>query len=332
VKEAQIWGEASVHAIRDVTPTVREFTLRPAGGAPAHEAGGHLQVQVMVGHGAVAKPHTRSYSLIGQPDGEFHRIAVKRLDDGRGGSLAMWRLALGDRLRITEPQNHFPLDLNAPAYLLIAGGIGVTPLLGMAQLLARRRAQGGGSVSMVFGARSDAELAYLPLLQQALKQDLKTAVAERGEIINFKAEIADLPESAQMYVCGPVAMLDGARRAWALDRRPEADLRYETFGSSGRFAPQAFRVKIPRHQLDITVGADCSLLDALEMEGVQALYDCRRGECGLCAMDVLSVSGEIDHRDVFLSDAEKAENKRICVCVSRVVGEITLDTAYRLEA
>lgn len=120
-------------------------------------------------------------------------------------------------------------------------------------------------------------------------------------------------------------------KAWAKAARSEADLRYETFGSSGRFAPQSFMVNIPRHNLAITVPANKGLLDELEMAGVQAIYDCRRGECGLCAMDVLSLNGEIDHRDVFFCDEEKASNKRICVCVSRVVGEITLDSAYRAD-
>jgi ferredoxin-NADP reductase len=328
MQNAQKWVEARVHALRDVTPTVREITLKPVNGALPHQAGGHLQMQVLVGVGASARPNTRSYSLIGQPDREFYRIAVKRLDDGRGGSKAMWRLAVGGRLQISEPQNHFPLDLAAPAYLLVAGGIGVTPLVGMAQLLAER----GATVHMLFGARSEVELAYLEPLKSVLKDDLKTAIAEKGEYLDFEAEIAQLPPKVLMYVCGPVPMLEAARRAWAKAGRPLADLRYETFGSSGRFAPQAFRVKIPRHQLDIVVPADHGLLDELEMAGVQAMYDCRRGECGLCAMDVLSVDGEIDHRDVFLSDEEKASNKRICVCVSRVVGEITLDSAYRSEA
>ena len=331
MQNAQKWVEARVYALLDVTPTVREITLKPANGALPHQAGGHLQMQVLVGVGASARPSTRvttrSYSLIGQPDGEVYRIAVKRLDDGRGGSKAMWQLAVGDRLQISEPQNHFPLNLAAPAYLLVAGGIGVTPLIGMAQLLAQR----GAPVRMLFGARSEAELAYLETLKSVLKDDLKTAIAEKGEHLAFEAEIAQLPPKALMFICGPAPMLDAARRAWAKAGRPLADLRYETFGSSGRFAPQAFRVKIPRHNLDITVPADNGLLDELEMAGVQAMYDCRRGECGLCAMDVLSVDGEIDHRDVFLSDEEKASNKRICVCVSRVVGEIMLDSAYRAD-
>jgi len=327
MKTAQIWTEARVHALREITPTVREITLQPANGALPHQAGGHLQMQVLVNQGATSRPHTRSYSLIGQPDGAFYRIAVKRLDEGRGGSKAMWQLAEGDRLQISEPQNHFPLDLAAPAYLLVAGGIGVTPLVGMAELLAQR----GAKVQMLFGARSEVELAYLDPLTAVLKDQLKTATAEKGEYIDIEAELAQLPPKAQMYICGPVPMLDAARKAWANAGRPMADLRYETFGSSGRFAPQAFGVKIPRHKLDITVPADNGLLDELEMAGVQAMYGCRRGECGLCAMDVLSVNGEIDHRDVFLSDEEKANNKRICVCVSRVVGEITLDSAYRAD-
>jgi ferredoxin-NADP reductase len=319
--QALVWSDAVVDSLRDVTPTVREFTLRPAGGATAHAPGGHLQLQIQVN----GRPHTRSYSLIGEPDPQLHRIAVKRLDDGRGGSLAMWRLAVGDRLRITEPQNHFPLDLQAPACLLVAGGIGVTPLVHMAQILARR----GANVRMLFGARTDAELAYLDDLRAALGDRLVTAVAGRGALIDLTAEIAELPPGGQLYICGPVSMLDAARRAWAAAGRPEADLRYETFGSSGRFAPQPFVVKVPRHGIDITVPTDCSLLDALELAGVQALYDCRRGECGLCAMDVLAVDGEIDHRDVFLSDHEKQQNHKMCVCVSRVVGAVTLDTAWR---
>lgn len=95
------------------------------------------------------------------------------------------------------------------------------------------------------------------------------------------------------------------RKAWAKAARSEADLRYETFVSSGRFAPQSFTVNIPRRNLAITVPANNGLLDELEMAGVQAIYDCRRGECGLCAMDVLSLNGEIDHRDVFLATKRK---------------------------
>jgi ferredoxin-NADP reductase len=318
MRYTQNWTEAIVQSLRDITPTVREFALRPADGAVSHAPGSHLQVQLVVR----GKPQTRSYSLVGEPDGEVFRIAVKRLDQGQGGSLAMWRLVEGDRLVVSEPQNHFPLDLNAPAYLLVAGGIGVTPLVLMARALAAR----GAGVRMLYAARSREELAFAAPLRACLGESLQEAA---GRPIDFAAEIAKLPAGGQMYVCGPVPMLDAARRAWEAAARPQADLRYETFGSSGRHAPQAFRVQIPRHSLDITVPADCSLLDALEGAGVQTLFDCRRGECGLCAVDVMGVDGEIDHRDVFLSEHEKQENRRICACVSRVVGSVTLDSPYR---
>lgn len=316
------WSEATVASLRDLTPTVREFTLRPADGvAESYTPGSHLPLEVLV----AGKPQLRTYSLVGQPDPTCYRIAIKRLDEGRGGSLAMWRLAEGDRLRIGAPQNHFPLDFNAPAYLLVAGGIGITPLVSMAQQLAAR----GANARMRYGARSQAELAYGRDLLECLGDAFHPAVAEP---IDFEREIAGLPQGAQMYVCGPVPMLDAARHAWERAGRPAADLRYETFGSSGRLAPQPFRVRIPRHALDITVPANCSLLDALEQAGVQALSDCKRGECGLCAMDVLAVEGEVDHRDVYLSEHEKQESKRICACVSRVIGSITLDSAWRPES
>ena len=322
------WMQAQVVALRDVTPTVREFELRPeAGFAGSYEPGAHLQVQVMTAHG---KLQTRSYSLVGEGDGQCWRIAVKRLDDGRGGSLAMWQLAPGDRLQVSAPQNHFPLDLSAPGYLLVAGGIGITPLVLMAQRLGAHARRSGVPVKMLYGARHAGEFGYLSHLQEALGDGF---VAHEGAApIDFATAIAALPSGGQLYTCGPVPMLEAVKRAWSAAGRPIEDLRFETFGSSGRLATQAFTVRIPRHDLAITVPADCTLLEALDAAGVQTLWDCKRGECGLCAMDVLAVDGEIDHRDVFLSEHEKQSSTRICACVSRAVGTLTLDSAYRADS
>jgi len=318
------WTDAVVQSIRDITPTVREFTLRPAGVPVPYAAGAHLQVELWL----QGRVQTRSYSLVGLADGVDYRIAVKRLDAGRGGSRAMWQLAEGDRLRVSAPQNHFTLELQAPAYLLVAGGIGVTPLVAMAQTLVQR----GARVHMLLAARSDSELAYADTLHALLGDALTTRVSDHGQRADFSAAIAQLPPGGLLVCCGPVSMLEAARQAWEQAGRPAQDLRFETFGSSGHLAAQAFRVQVPRQQVDITVPEGSSLLDAIEMAGVQALSDCRRGECGLCAMEVLAVDGQIDHRDVFLSAHEKQQNRRICVCVSRVVGAITLDCAYRPDA
>jgi len=329
MKSSSHWRAARVEALRDITPTVREFTIRPQ---DAHDVsadwspGSHIEVELL----RDGKPIKRSYSLVGTPDGECFRIAVKRLDEGQGGSRAMWQLAVGDRLQVNGPRNHFGLDLNAPAYLLVAGGIGITPMLHMAQHL-RARKGSQAPLCMVYGAHEEAELAYRPVLGELLGDSFAEFVGSQGKHIDIAAEIESLAAGGQMYVCGPVPMLDAVRRQWAASGRPIADLRYETFGSSGRFAPQPFRVEVPRQGIDIVVPADSSMMDALHAVGVQTLHDCKRGECGLCAVDVLALDGEIDHRDVFLSEHEKASNERICTCVSRVVGSISIDSAYRPE-
>ena len=140
MKSTQNWLDATIVGTRNVTPTVREFQISAAHDLLANwQAGAHLQMQVLVN----GQPQIRSYSLVGLPDGTCFRIAVKRMDGGRGGSRAMWQLAAGDRLQISEPQNHFQLDLSAPHYLLIAGGIGITPLVMMAQQLARHAKRSG---------------------------------------------------------------------------------------------------------------------------------------------------------------------------------------------
>ena len=288
--------------------------------------GSHLNVQVLVD----AREETRSYSLVGLPHGpganEVYRIAVKRAAPGRGGSRFMWSLETGAELMIGEPNNHFELAFGASEFLLVAGGIGITPIVGMAQMLAER----GANVRMCYAARSAGELAYREVLEGALGARLRTLVDERGERLDLDREIAALPPRGQLWICGPMPLLDAARAAWAASGRDSADLRFETFGNSGRFEAEAFWVELPRHGLRLTVPADRSLLDVLNEAGVDTLYDCRRGECGLCAIDIVRAEGTVDHRDVFFSPHEKQTCDRMCACVSRVSGGgVVLDSAYR---
>lgn len=319
------WHPATVRAHRDLTPTVREFELRPEGGVKPWTVGSHLDVQVAIGD----RLETRSYSLIGVPDAEVYRIAVKRADPGRGGSRWMWALETGDELRIGEPNNHFELTLGAPQYLLVAGGIGITPLVGMATTLAAR----GADLRLLYAARSDAEFAYGDRLHASLGERLERYADDAGQRIDLDAEIARLHAQGQMLVCGPIPLLDAAQAAWRRAARPAALLRFETFGNSGAHAAQAFWVKVPRHGIELEVPADRSLLDVLEAAGIETLYGCRRGECGLCAMDIVSVAGTVDHRDVFFSAEEKRQNRRLCTCVSRISGGgVVLDSSYRPDS
>ncbi len=325
MKGTLTWQPAHVVSWRDLTPSVREFLIVPTEAAAERWApGAHLQGRLPV----AGRLQERCYSLVGSSDeAQAYRIAVKRLDDGHGGSRAMWQLAEGDPIEVGTPQNHFPLGLCAPATLLVAGGIGITPMVSMAQALTRR----GHAVRLLYAARSESELAYGETLRELLGAALVTCVSARGERLDLAGEIDALPAGAQAYVCGPAALLDDLRRLWLAAGRPLPSLRFETFGSGGRLPSTGFRVELPRHRARLEVPSDEALLDVLQAAGIEVLNDCRRGECGLCVLDVLSLEGEIDHRDVFLSELEKRENTRICACVSRVVGRITLDTAWRGE-
>jgi vanillate O-demethylase ferredoxin subunit len=325
MKSNLTWQGARIAALRDVTPTVREFIITPAHGSAERWApGAHLMVRLSV----AGRLQTRSYSLVGLPeDAAGYRIAVKCLMDGHGGSRAMWQLAVGDSIEVSSPQNHFSLAYQAPATLLVAGGIGITPMVSMAQALVKR----GLPVKLLYSARSEAELAFVEPLRALLGDALVTCASDRGEVLDLGRAIDALPAGAQLYVCGPGGLLNAVRQRWLDAGRPEPSLRFETFGSGGQLPPAGFDVVVPRHQAELHVAPDQSLIEVLEAAGIEVMNDCRRGECGLCALDVLALDGEIDHRDVFLSAPEKQENKRICACVSRVVGRITLDTAWREE-
>jgi len=323
----QNWLNTTVTAITDRSPTVREFELLPEyTGTLSYGPGAHIQVRLPI---SGIEPQTRSYSLIGLPNARCYRIAVKRMDMGRGGSLHMWQLTAGDQLLVSGPQNHFPLSFDAPEYLLIAGGIGVTPLLSMAQALSEHASRAPVAVRMLYAARHHDEFAYAETLRQSLGDALQCFDSSVDETIDFAAEIATLHPLAQVYCCGPIPMLDSLKQAWAASARPLQNLRFETFGNSGHNESTAFTVHLPRHHLELTVAADVSLLDALQSAGVAVLQHCRRGECGVCALDVLTIDGELDHRDVFLSAQQKQCGQQLCACVSRATGRITLDSAFR---
>ncbi len=325
MRYALTWTEATLHAVRDVTPGVREFEITPAGGAVRpFQPGAHLDIEVLVN----GQPETRSYSLVGEAHQGRYRIAVKRREISRGGSAWMWSLAPGARLTITEPKTSFEIDFDHPEFLLVAGGIGITPLVGMAEVLARR----GEKFRLIYSAREASELAFADTLAQTLGERLEIVLTGQGRRIDFAETFAALAPGALCALCGPMPMLEDAQRLWAEGGRAASDLRWETFGSSGRFAAEEFKVVLPRHGVEITVPRNRSLLDALIDAGIGVIADCRRGECGLCVMPILGIEGMVDHRDVFFSTEQKRENHKLCTCVSRAIGTLVLDTDYRPDA
>jgi vanillate O-demethylase ferredoxin subunit len=322
------WLGARVLATRDLSPTVREITLDPPAGVPRWSVGSHLRVRVSLPGG---QPGERRYSLVGLPGpaGDPWRIAVKRVEASRGGSQYMWTLREGDVLAVQAPANHFELPPQPRPTLLVAGGIGITPMLGMAQALARR----GSDVRMAYAVRQPGDAVYADALRDTLGERLSLHVSSRAERFDARAQIAALPADAQLLACGPVRLLHALQAAWTEAGRAPQRLRFETFGTSGELPAEPFWVEVPRHGLRFEVAAGQSLLDALEAHGIACLADCLRGECGLCAVDVIAVHGRIDHRDVYMTPHEQRENKRMCACVSRVAGGgVVIDSAWRPDA
>lgn len=315
------WIAAVLRRTVDVAEDIRLFEIEPEGGAGPYASGSHIDVEVLIED----RPATRSYSLVGSaPHDGAWRIAVKRVSQSRGGSQRMWSLKAGARLKITRPDSHFELRAGLPGYLLLAGGVGVTPIVGMAQHLKKA----GANVRTLYAVRSRAQAAFLDTLSEP-GCGLALHVDEEGAALDLAAEIAALHPQGEMYVCGPVGMMEATRRLWSAAGRPAEGLRMETFGSGGRHPAQPFAVTLADRNLEIQVPINRSLLESLKDAGVEVASDCRRGECGLCLVQVTGLAGDIDHRDLFLSDHQKAENSQICACVSRVIGSVTLDTGHR---
>ncbi|MBV8849314.1 MAG: oxidoreductase [Methylobacteriaceae bacterium] len=316
------WSDARLVRTRDVAPDVREFEIAPVG-APwkAFAPGSHINISVLIDD----LPDHRSYSLVGSGDATY-KIAVKRAEKSRGGSRYMWSLQEGARLKITEPRNHFSLDFGKPDYLLVAGGIGITPIVSMAAALR----QAGHKYRLIFANRERTSVPFHDELSAAHGGKLDLFITEEGRRIAVADEIDRLAPDGQLYLCGPMRLIEAAKAAWKASGRPATDLRFETFGTTGHHAPEPFVVRIPRLGKEIGVAANETMLHALVKAGIDVMSDCERGECGLCAIDVIACDTEIDHRDVFFNEDERRANTKICACVSRAIGgSITIETAYR---
>ena len=322
---AEQWSWCTVESISDVTPTIREFRLRPESGHVApYPAGSHIGVAVLID----GQPARRSYSLVENGDAGTYRIAVRLAPDSRGGSRGMWNLRAGARIEISNPASLLEIDWTRKNYCLIAGGIGITPITGIAAALRRRNID----APLRYAVKSRGDAAFLGELSALLGDLLIVHASDEGARLDLDATFRALPDDAIAIMCGPMRMLEAARRAWNDGGRAPADLRYETFGSSGLKPTAEFRVRLKDTDTELVVPQNSSMLDALNAAGFEVISDCQRGECGVCAVDVIAVDGEIDHRDVFFSDQQKQDNRKICPCVSRAIGVVTIDTLYRAEA
>ncbi|MFM9927645.1 PDR/VanB family oxidoreductase [Variovorax sp. H27-G14] len=303
--------ELVVASVTSLTPAIKAFVLRSANGAPLppFTPGAHLGVQVMQPNGHAGQ---RAYSLAKPHDGSgCYEIAVLHEPQGAGGSAWMHGLAEGAVLSAHAPRNDFALHKGSVAPLLIAGGIGITPLLCMARALA----QEGQAFEFVYATRSEEATAYLHEVR-ALGGMLVHDGGDASRGLDLRALLASPATGRHLHVCGPrgmvQAVVDTARAlGWADDH-----VHFELFaGALEQAGDKAFEVRTLRSGKTLTVRPDQSLLDVLIAAGLDPLYDCRQGDCGVCAVDV--VEGVPDHRDHNLSPREKASGKTLCTCVSR---------------
>ncbi len=300
-----------------VTPAIKEIELVAADGAlPAFTAGAHIDV--VLGNGI-----ERSYSLLNDPT-ETHRyvIAVLREEESRGGSTFVHdRLREGDRLVSSPPVNNFPLNEAGETHILIAGGIGITPLKSMAHRLLAY----GAAFTLHYCARDRERAAYLEeltaLVGERLHVHLDGGDPSRG--LDVAALMSKRPSAGHVYVCGPAGLIRAVREAsrdW-----PKGTVHYELFrGSEADVAPrstdQPFEITLARAGKTLTVPADKSILEVLRGNGIKIKTLCKEGVCGTCRVGLLS--GKADHRDEVLTDEQR--EREIQVCVSRAMPNETL--------
>jgi vanillate O-demethylase ferredoxin subunit len=316
-----------VLSTRALSAQVREIVLRAPGDTtlPACSAGAHVRFAVKLPDG---RADTRPYSVVLLDADEVAasaggtarrwRIAVRREDPGRGGSRFMHEtLQAGDRLQADLPKNDFALQPHRGTAVLVAGGIGITPIASMA---ATRRAA-GLPVRLVYAGRSRGQMAYLAELQALLGTDLQVHADDEtaGRPLDVAALLQSCTANDHLYVCGPLPMLEAVRTGATAAGWPAARVHFELFNApTGSAADAAFEVELRASGRTLTVPADRTILDVMIDAGLDPMFDCRRGECGVCAATVLE--GVPDHRDQVLGTGDKVGGKVIQICVSRCRG------------
>lgn len=300
---------------RVLTPSTTEFVLAEKAYAalPRFTPGAHISIETPSGA-------MRRYSLVndGQDPDRFV-IAVKREASSRGGSQSMHDDAvIGAKLQVAAPQNEFSLS-RAPKFLLIAGGIGITPIFAMAkQLLAEQK-----PFRLIYCTRSPDDTAYLDEISEQLgnRVVLHHDGGDPDKVYDFWDDLMT-PDASHVYCCGPAPLMEDVKSMsghW-----PEGRIHFEDFKPAEivRADDKEFMVTLARSGRTITVPADRSILEALREAGIKTVSSCESGTCGTCKTNLKS--GAVDHRDMVLEENEKQHS--IMICISRAaVGDLIID-------
>jgi ferredoxin-NADP reductase/predicted pyridoxine 5'-phosphate oxidase superfamily flavin-nucleotide-binding protein len=308
--------ELVITGVKEAAEGVRSYELRaPAGGdLPPVDAGAHLLVPVKLADGTYAERHYSIHSDSAHRD--IYEIAVLKQEGGDGGSLAVHeQFQLGMQLRTQHPQNNFQLQEKAHkagmAAVLIAGGIGITPIKAMATKLAAS----GQAFDLHYAGKSPAHMAFLRELKVACGDRVNSYISSEGTRLDFVKLIRNASPDSIFYLCGPERMIEGflneaERQGLAADR-----IVFERFSHTVAANAEPVTLHLAQSDKTIEVPADKTLLDAMLENGVDVPHSCKVGDCRTCAVKILD--GEADHLDSALTPAERDDGKMMCPCVSR---------------
>lgn len=285
-----------------------ELALPDRGQLPPCEPGSHITLLTPNGL-------TRRYSLCNGPgEGHVYRIAVKREAHGHGGSVSLVDgVQTGALLRVSSPQNYFPLVEGAESSLLIAGGIGITPILSMARALLQR----GADFRIVYLARTGESAPFLDELSApefARRSVVHHTMGNPGRRFDLAGALQACPADAHIYCCGPRQLMDSVKELTR--QRPGANIHFEDFGTSVATAAHhdaPFKVRLAQTGLTLDVPCGTTILEVLRKSGVLVPSSCESGTCGACRTKL--VSGDVDHRDYVLD--EDQHQSELMICVSR---------------
>ena len=301
-----------VERIQQETDRVKSFRLRAPDSKelPEFLSGAHLQVKVKMPDGSDAKRH---YSLLNNPDDRSsYEIGVLKEPEGRGGSLYLHQqVKEGDRLEIQIPKNAFPMATRATHSILIAGGIGITPILSMLHSLSSKKQ----SYEIHYSARELSGLAFRDKVEQLAgdKAHFYASHDSQSQRLDLEKLLSKPESGVHVYMCGPRGMINAVREIAEAKGWPPAHIHFESFGAQPLANDKAIRVHLAKSNQSITVPADRTILDTLLDAGVKVPHECKRGECTMCTTRV--IGGKPDHRDLCLNTEEK--EFYMCVCVSR---------------
>lgn len=312
--------------IDDVVPRsarVKEFRLRRADGQPLPpwQAGDHVVLSFSSADGRRFENH---YSLVGRPgSAHIYRIAVQREEKGRGGSVRLHdAFAAGSPIAVSGPFNSFPLrpaEMPDARVLLVAGGIGITPLVSMAHALGMR----GKAFTLHYLVRSRADLVLLEELRAIPGAEVVVHLSEESGQADLGMLLGEFAAGDSMYACGPVVLLqalaDTARGlGW-----PDDAIHTESFGSRADAADVTLTVELALSGITVEVAPGTPILEALIAADAFVSYDCMRGECGNCYTPVLE--GTPLHRDVCLTPAMRGAGMCTCVSWAAAPGRLVLE-------